>query len=97
MTVDFATGDPRFIYAIRRDGAPGLIELPDGEAGAYRDIARSLLMCPVRGCPSPEITTVGGDGRRHHFRHLVRSAGTDHGPEAWIHLESKAVAGSIWR
>ena len=91
MRIDFSGGDPRFIHAGRRDGLPGLVELPDGQAAEFRAMARAALKCPVPGCPSPEITTVGGTGRRHHYRHLVKNAETDHGPETYFHLESKAV------
>lgn len=85
----FTSGDPRFIYAARRDGS-GVMLLPDGEALQRREIARTQLMCPVPGCPAPEITTVGGE-RRHHYRHLVKDVATDHGAETWYHLEAKQV------
>lgn len=86
----FGDGDPRFIYAARRDGAPGLVHLPEGLASEFRNLARSVLRCPVSGCPHPAITTVGGE-RRHHFRHLRADPSTEHGPETWYHLEAKAV------
>ena len=85
----FTSGDPRFIYAARRDGS-GLVLLPDGQAEQLRQLARAHLRCPVRHCPAPELTTVGGE-RRHHFRHLVRDVATDHGAETWYHLEAKQV------
>lgn len=88
-TAFFTSGDPRFIYAARRDGS-GMMMLPDGEAEQHRHLARTQLRCPVHGCPRPEITTVGGE-RRHHYRHLVKDAATDHGAETWYHLEAKQV------
>lgn len=88
-TPSFASGDPRFIYAARRDTSE-LVLLPHGQAEAFRELARTQLMCPVRGCPAPQVTTVGGD-RRHHYRHLVKAASTDHSPETWHHLEAKQV------
>ncbi|MFF2486258.1 competence protein CoiA [Microbacterium sp. NPDC058062] len=93
----FTSGDPRFIYAARRDGT-GVMLLPEGEAEQHRHLARTELMCPVRGCPAPDITTVGGE-RRHHYRHLVKNATTDHGAETWYHLEAKHVLASwasVW-
>lgn len=88
----FASGDPRFIYAAHRDGS-GLVLLPPGKAVEFRDFARRQLMCPVPGCPAPQITTVSGD-RRHHYRHLAKDATTEHGPETWYHLEAKQVLAS---
>ncbi len=68
----------------------GLVYLPDGQAVQFRERARTMLKCPVSGCPHPAITTVGGE-RRHHYRHLRADPSTEHGPETWYHLEAKAV------
>lgn len=66
-----------------------LFYLPDGQADACRDRARSgELICPIPGCEDPRLQTVGGDrGRRHHFRH--RPGTTGHPNETIIHHTSK--------
>ena len=83
----FRQGELRFVFAAPRDGAP-LFELEDGRADELRAWAKASLQCPIPGCPSPAITTVnrstwGRDG----FRHAT--AGIEHDPESWLHLEGK--------
>lgn len=82
-------GERRFIYAARRDGARGLVLLLEGAAEAQRAPTKSELMCPVPGCPMPDLTTVDRSraGRRDGYRHLAK--GVDHGAERMHHVLAK--------
>lgn len=84
-------GERRFIYAARRDGARGLVLLPEGAAQAQRAPTKSELMCPVPGCPMPDLTTVDRSraGRRDGYRHLAK--GVDHGAERMHHVLAKGL------
>lgn len=84
-------GERRFIYAARRDGAPGLVLLPERAAEARRAPTKSELMCPVPGCPMPDLTTVDRSraGRRDGYRHLA--TGVDHGAERMHHVLAKGL------
>src|SRR3954470_19136132 len=66
-----ALGDERQVYARSTSSTAGdLVFLPDGAADAFREAAQSgQLVCPVPGCPSPQLTTRGPEPRRHHFVH----------------------------
>ena len=66
-----ALGDDRQVYARSTTSASAeLVFLPEGGADEFRDAAQSgQLVCPVRGCPSPQLTTRGPASRRHHFVH----------------------------
>jgi hypothetical protein len=68
-----ALGDPRQVYA-RRAGEPPdapLVFMPDGKALEFREKAKSgALICPVPGCPSPELTTRTYPDKRDHFMHV---------------------------
>jgi hypothetical protein len=71
-----ALGDPRQVYARKADApsdAP-LVFMPDGQAEVFRDRAQAgALICPVPGCPSPKLSTRGGE-RRDHFFHVKAPA-----------------------
>lgn len=76
-----ALGDPRQVYARRRDALPDdpLVFMPDGEALRFRETAKSgALICPVPGCPSPGLTTRGSEERRDHFMHVRAPADPAH-------------------
>lgn len=73
--VDRASGEPRF--------------LPDGEALAWRAVAKAEWRCPVPDC-GVQITTVGGSSRRHHFRHNEPAPHASDG-ESEFHLGAKAM------
>jgi hypothetical protein len=66
-----ALGDERQVYARSTAAADGeLVFLPDGAADEFREAAQSgELVCPVPGCPSPQLTTRGPETRRHHLVH----------------------------
>lgn len=83
----FREGESRFVFAAWRNGSPGLVEMPDGGAELWRPRVQEL-MCPVIGCPSPEIGVVNRGRRRHGFAHR---AGGDHGPESLNHVQGKAL------
>lgn len=74
-------GDPRQVHA-RKAGAPDdapLVFMPDGEAPLFREAAKSgVLICPVPGCPSPELTTCSYPDKRDHFRHVRAPADPQH-------------------
>ncbi|WP_132049378.1 hypothetical protein [Curtobacterium sp. PhB136] len=84
-------GERRFIYAARRDGAPGLVLLPEGEAQSRRSETKRALTCPVTGCATPELTTVDRSkaDRRDGYRHLAK--GVDHGAERMHHVLAKGL------
>lgn len=84
-------GERRFVYAARRDAAPGLVLLPEGEAQRMRPETKRALMCPVSGCTMPDLTTVDRSkaGRRDGYRHLVK--GIDHGAERMHHVLAKGL------
>ncbi|MBG0567826.1 competence protein CoiA [Actinoplanes aureus] len=88
----FAAVDGRQLFA-RRIADPGgrLVYLPDGQADRLRETARTQLECPVSGCSSRSITTVGG-AKRHHFRHLTTDG--SHEPESVEHYTAKQLIGS---
>jgi hypothetical protein len=75
-----ALGDERQVYARSTTSAEReLVFLPDGAADEFREAAWSgRLVCPVPGCPSPQLTTRGPSDRRHHFVH--RQAPADEAP-----------------
>jgi hypothetical protein len=75
-----ALGDERQIYARSTTSSKReLVFLPDGAAESFREAARSgHLVCPVPGCPSPQLTTRGPVDRRHHFVHLQAPADAAH-------------------
>lgn len=84
-------GERRFIYAARRDGAHGLVLLPEGAAEARRAPTKSELICPVPDCPMPDLTAVDRRraGRRDGYRHLAK--GVDHGAERMHHVLAKGL------
>jgi hypothetical protein len=56
-----------------------LVFMPENEAPRFRAAARSgELVCPVPGCPSPQLTTRGPSSRRHHFVHTQAPNDPDH-------------------
>jgi hypothetical protein len=74
-------GDPRQVYAREANAPPGdpLVFMPDDAAPRFRDAAKSgALICPVPGCPSPELTTREYDDRRDHFMHVHAPADPEH-------------------
>jgi hypothetical protein len=75
-----ALDDERQVYA--RSTVPGvheLVFLPEGQAPAFRAAARAgELVCPVPGCPSPQLTTRGPRARRQHFVHRQTPSDPDH-------------------
>ena len=78
---ELAMGDSRQVYA-RRAGAASdepLVFMADGEANLLRPKAKSgALICPVPGCPSPELNTRACEDRRDHFTHVVAPGGKEH-------------------
>src|SRR4051812_30890526 len=64
-----ALGDERQVYARSTSSPAGdLVFVADGAADDFRAAAQSgKLVCPVPGCPSPQLTTRGPETRRHHF------------------------------
>lgn len=88
----FLDGDPRLIAAAYRDRLPGspLYVLQDGEAESVREWAKSQLMCPLPGCPAPDLTVVSRFPRRRDgFRHGAGAG--NHSAESIHHLQGKAV------
>ncbi|HEY3759109.1 MAG TPA: hypothetical protein VGL37_05070 [Solirubrobacteraceae bacterium] len=69
-----ALGDTRQVYARDRrqpEDAP-LVYMPENEAHSLRAAARAgHLICPVPGCPHPELTTRHFHDRRDHFAHTI--------------------------
>jgi hypothetical protein len=56
-----------------------LVHMRDGEADRFHDDARAgHLICPVPGCPAPELTTRHSDTRRDHFAHMPGSGISGH-------------------
>lgn len=90
-----ALGDPRQVYA-RKAGAPPddpLVFMPDGEASRFRDDAKSgVLVCPVPGCPSPELTTRSYEDKRDHFMHVRAPADQQHS-RSYARLATKSLLG----
>ena len=76
-----ALGERRQVYArdIREPAGAPLVFMPDREAEQFRADARAgKLVCPVPGCPSPQLTTRGPQQRRHHFVHRDAPADPRH-------------------
>jgi hypothetical protein len=74
-------GDHRQVYAREADAAldDPLVFMPDGKAPLFREAAKSGdLICPVPGCPSPQLTTRGSETRRDHFMHVQAPADPGH-------------------
>jgi hypothetical protein len=70
---DINLGDTRQVYARDRrlPADARLVHMPDGEAERFHEDARAgHLICPVPGCPAPELTTRHSDTKRDHFAHL---------------------------
>jgi hypothetical protein len=89
VLAEFQAGETRFVFARFRSGDPGLYLLPDGAANQKRAFTKTELLCPVEGCPTPELTTVNrADHGRDGFRHL--RGNYKHGAESLFHLEGKA-------
>jgi len=83
-------GETRFVFAARRDGTPGLVELEDGTAVARRVATKAELICPVPGCRTPNLTTVNrGAHARDGYRHLTD--GTNHAAERMHHVLGKGL------
>lgn len=86
-------GETRQVYAKDRMAPAGarFVYLPDGEAARFRIGCKGgALICPVPGCPDPRYRAVGGEIRRHHFRHVVAPK-VAHAPESFHHLCAKDV------
>jgi hypothetical protein len=70
-----------------------LFLLPDGEADDLRDWSKKELRCPVRDCPSPELTTVIRTRGRDGFMHYTGGGG--HDLESLFHLQACERIG-VW-
>ena len=81
----FQDGETRLVYARNRD-TDELFLLPDGEAEVLRSWAKKELNCPVRDCPSPELTTVSRTRGRDGFMHYTGGGG--HDLESLFHLQA---------
>jgi hypothetical protein len=76
-----ALGDRRQVYArsTLQPANAALVFMAHGEAERLRAAAHEgALICPVPGCPSPQLTTYASDERREHFRHLQAPADPEH-------------------
>lgn len=86
----FLDGETRLIFA--REGSRAeaeLIELPQGEAHAWRQRTRDTLLCPIPDCPAPALKVVArAPRRRDGFSHLPGAGG--HAPESLFHIQGKA-------
>lgn len=83
-------GDPRQLYALDRR-AETIEYLPEGEADAFRaDCDAGHLVCPHPRCAHPAYLAVGGQVRRHHFRHRAKGV-PPHDLRTWNHLTGKLI------
>jgi hypothetical protein len=88
-----ALGDPRQVYARKADAPPEdpLVFMPDGEAGRFREAAKSgALICPVPQCPSPGLTTREYEDRRDHFMHVRAPGDRGHG-QSYMRLATRRL------
>jgi hypothetical protein len=76
-----ALGDRRQVFArstLQGPNAP-LIFMAHGQAERLRAAAQEgALICPVPGCPSPQLTTYASNKRREHFVHRHAPADPGH-------------------
>lgn len=86
----FQSGEQRLIFARVLGADPThLVELPQGEAGQWRERARRELLCPVPDCNRPQLKTVArAPLRRDGFSHQAGAGG--HSKESLFHLQGKA-------
>lgn len=75
-------GDRRQVYAREADAAvDDLVFMPDGKATEFREAAKSgVLICPVPGCSSPNLTTRACTDKRDHFMHVQAPTDDAHDP-----------------
>lgn len=85
---EFIRDDYRQVWAVDRASGERRF-LPDGQALAFKEVAKRDWCCPTPGC-DVQITTVSGSAQRHHFRHLQTSPHVSDG-ESEAHLAAKAM------